>query len=77
MFSEWRIILHLSHPKGLSVNDFIPKDIYLGENMPVIYPRVDKLVQMIKEKGGAVYLLRRILEKLSDKLVFVLAVTML
>ena len=29
--SERRIILDLSHPKGLSINDFIPKDIYLFE----------------------------------------------
>ena len=61
--SERRIILDLSHPKGLSVNDFIPKDIYLGENMPVIYPRVDDLVQMIKEKGRGCLLFKKDLRK--------------
>ena len=30
--SERRIIFDLSHPKKCSVNDFIHKDIYLGEN---------------------------------------------
>ena len=49
--TERRIILDLSHPKGCSVNNFIDKDVYLGEKMPVIYPRVDDLVQMIREKG--------------------------
>ena len=61
--SERRIILDLSHPKKLSVNDFIHKDIYLDEKMPVIYPRVNALVQMSKEKGRGCFCSRKISEK--------------
>ena len=61
--SEQRIILDLSQPKKLSVNDFIHKDIYLDEKMPVIYPRVDDLVQMIKEKGRGCFLFKKDLRK--------------
>ena len=36
---ERLISLDLSYPKGCSFNDFIDKDIYLGEKMPVIYQK--------------------------------------
>lgn len=49
--SERRIILDLSFPKGNSINDFISKDFYLGENIDLVYPKVDDFVQLIKQKG--------------------------
>ena len=47
---ERRVILDLSFPKGLSVNDFISKDEYLGENIEVIYPKVEDFIHLIKVK---------------------------
>ena len=49
--SERRVILDLSFPKGKSVNDFISKDFYLGEQVELIYPKVDDFIQIIKQKG--------------------------
>ena len=48
---ERRVILDLSFPKGLAVNDFISKDEYLGEKIEVIYPKVDDFIHLIKVKG--------------------------
>ena len=41
---ERRVILDLSFPPGNSVNDFISKDIYLGEKIDLAYPNVDDLL---------------------------------
>ena len=49
--SERRVILDLSFPKGKSVNDFVSKDFYLGEQVELIYPKVDDFIQIIKQKG--------------------------
>lgn len=49
--SERRVILDLSFPIGDSVNDFISKEIYLGEKINLTYPKVDDLVGIIKDKG--------------------------
>ena len=48
--SERRVILDLSFPPGLAVNDFINNEEYFGKNIDLIYPRVDDLIQLIKAK---------------------------
>ena len=48
---ERRVILDLSFPHGFSINDFILKDEYLGENIRVLYPKVDDFIEIIKIKG--------------------------
>ena len=48
---ERRVIMDLSFPPGDSVNDKIPKDEYLGEEMVLKYPGVDALVALIKQRG--------------------------
>ena len=53
--SERRVILDLSFPKGSPVNDHISKDVYLGEKVDLVYPKVDDFIQMIKQKGKAVH----------------------
>ena len=58
--TERRIILDLSFPVGFSVNDYISKDDYIGEKVDCIsswslliflLPKVDDLIQLIKQKG--------------------------
>ena len=41
----------LTSPKGDSVNDKIPNNEYLGQEMLLKYPTVDALVDLIKKKG--------------------------
>jgi len=61
--SERRFILDLSFPKGASVNDGIPKDVYLGECVKLQLPSVDKLVELVREKGQGCLLFKRDLKK--------------
>ena len=48
---ERRVILDLSFPRGCSINDFISKDRYLGEEIDLFFPRVDDFIKLIKAKG--------------------------
>jgi len=60
---ERRVILDLSAAGGMAVNVFISKDEYLGEPMTLTYPRVDDLVNLIKEKGRGSLLFKRDLSR--------------
>lgn len=51
-----RVILDLSCPHNHSVNDGIPKEIYLGEKYKLHLPTVDNLVELIKVKGQGCWL---------------------
>ena len=44
-----RAILDLSFPEGASVNDFTPKDSYLGLAIELKFPNVDMLAQRMKK----------------------------
>ena len=55
-----RVILDLSWPKGNSVNSFIDKDSYLGEECVLSLPKLDKLVQIVLSKGKGCLLLKGI-----------------
>ena len=46
-----RVILHLSFPEGSSVNDWTPKDTYLGMNVSLSFPTVDDLAQRMDGLG--------------------------
>ncbi|XP_053372607.1 uncharacterized protein LOC128546268 isoform X1 [Mercenaria mercenaria] len=47
-----RVILDLSFPKdGSAVNDHISKDSYLGEEVLLVFPKIDDFVALIKSKG--------------------------
>ena len=46
-----RIVVDLSFPKGKSVNDGIPRDMYLGEETHLTYPSVDNLIRQIQSIG--------------------------
>ena len=49
---ERRVILDLSFSKsGDAVNDFVPKDSYLGKEVSLKFPKVDDFVALIKQKG--------------------------
>ncbi|XP_033730957.1 uncharacterized protein LOC117320473 [Pecten maximus] len=60
---ERRVILDLSLPKGKSVNSHIPKDSYLGKPINLTYPRVDDLVDLIKDKGKGCHMFKRDLKR--------------
>ena len=49
--TDRRVILDLSYPPGRSVNDFIPKDYYLGIPVKIVFPRVDDLAKRINQLG--------------------------
>ena len=56
--TERRVILDLSFPKGASLNDFISKDEYLGENIELVYPKVDDFIQLIRQKGQGCFFIQ-------------------
>ena len=56
--NERRVIMDLSFPPGDSVNEKIPKDQYLGQDMVLRYPTVDSLVELIKKKGRGCALMK-------------------
>ena len=50
-----RTIIDLSWPKGLSVNDGVTKDPYLGTHFEMHYPSVDHIVDQLNHLGPAAY----------------------
>ena len=62
---ERRVILDLSYPpgSGLSVNDAIPKDSYLGVPGRLHLPSVDNLVSLVKIQGKGCLLYKRDLKQ--------------
>ena len=47
--SERRLVVDLSYPPGCSINDGIPRDTYLGEELCLEYPSVDRMCDMLVE----------------------------
>jgi hypothetical protein len=60
-----RVIMDLSFPTGCSINDNISKDIYLGEKLEVevIYPNIDDLVGILKNKGRGSLMFKKDLKR--------------
>ena len=58
-----RVIVDLSYPIGDSVNSGISKDMYEGEVCSLTFPRVDDLVERIKEKGSGCALFKMDLKR--------------
>ena len=54
-----RIILDLSFPLGSSVNDWMPKDSYLGAPIHLRYPTVDDLVKRVHALGPLCLIFKR------------------
>ena len=50
------VILDLSYPEGSSVNDWTPKDMYLGMTVNLPYPTVDDLAMRMSELGHDRYM---------------------
>ncbi|WAR06634.1 hypothetical protein MAR_022003, partial [Mya arenaria] len=52
-----RVILDLSSVTGCAVNDFVLKDCYLGDEISLVFPKVDDFVRlvMMKGKGALMY----------------------
>ena len=61
--SERRVILDLSYPVGISINDFISKEEYMGEKIDLVYPKVDDFIQLIKQKGRGCLLFKKDLRR--------------
>ena len=55
---ERRVIMDLSFPPGNSVNEKIPKDRYMGQETNLKYPKVDSLVDLVKQKGRGCALMK-------------------
>ena len=66
---ERRVIVDLSFPEGLAVNDGISKDLYLGEKVSVHYPTVDDFVRLIRKKGRNCKIFKRDLRRAYRQLV--------
>ena len=60
---ERRVILDLSFPEGLSVNDCIPKREYLGDSVTLRYAKVDDLGNLIHKKGRSCLMYKRDLKR--------------
>lgn len=56
--TERRVLMDLSFPPGDSVNDKIPKNQYLGEEVRLRYPSVDALVDLVVKKGQGCALMK-------------------
>ena len=65
-----RVIMDLSFPPGNSINDRIPKDSYLGEEISLRYPSVDALTELVREKGRGCALMKSDLKR-AYKQIFV------
>ena len=61
--AERRVILDLSFPEGNSINDYIPKEEYLGGKIDLLYPKVDDFIQVIKQKGRGCLLFKKDLRR--------------
>ena len=61
--TERRVILDLSMPKGNSVNSYINKDIYLGEETNLVFPKVDDFVKLVRSKGKGCLMYKKDLRK--------------
>lgn len=60
---ERRVILDLSFPGGMSVNDGINKHYYLEQPIDLHYPRIDDFVEIIKQKGIGCKIFKRDLKR--------------
>ena len=50
--NERRIILDLSFPKnGTGLNEYVDKDSYLGDNVELVFPKINDFFKLIKGKG--------------------------
>ena len=58
-----RIIADFSYPPGVSVNDGISKEFYLGESVELTYPSVDSLASLLKIHGPGVHIFKKDLRK--------------
>ena len=70
--TERRIILDLSCPRGLAVNNFINNEEYFVRKMDLVYPKVDDFIQLIKAKGRGCLLYKIDLRKAFRQIKFVL-----
>ena len=61
--TEKRIILDLSFPKGNSVNDGVDKSKYLGKDIVLKFPTVDKLAEVMVRKGVGCLMFKRDLKR--------------
>ncbi len=58
--SERRVIVDLNFPHGNSVNSGIRKELYLGNDIILPYPKIDSLVEFVKQKVETVQYLNLI-----------------
>ena len=60
---ERRVIVNLSWPHGMSVNDGISKDVYLGEIIDLHYASVEDVCQLVRKVGAGSVIYKRDLKR--------------
>ncbi|WAR09963.1 hypothetical protein MAR_035039 [Mya arenaria] len=60
---ERRVILDLSSHSGGSVNDCVPKDVYLGESVTLMFPKIDDFVKLVLAKGRGALMYKKDLSR--------------
>ena len=50
--------MDLSFPKGLSINDGVLKDTYLGTNFQMYSPPVDSIIRTLNEIGPLAHIFK-------------------
>ena len=58
-----RVVVDLSYPPFLSVNNGIPKDTYLNEPFSLCLPGTDALQAIIRDKGSGCHLFKKDLSR--------------
>ena len=53
-----RTIMDLTFPKGLSINDGVLKETYLGTKFQMHYPSVDSIIQTLNELGPSAHIFK-------------------
>ena len=61
--AERRVIVDLSWPCGTSVNDGVPRDLFLDKPISLSYPTVDSIVDAVISLGPGCLLYKRDLQK--------------
>jgi hypothetical protein len=64
IITERRVILDLSSKASQgAINDYIDKDSYLGNEVDLIFPKVDDFVQLILAKGTGCLMFKKDLSR--------------
>jgi hypothetical protein len=58
-----RVILDLSSVTKCAVNDYVPKDSYLGDPVSLVFPKIDDFVKLVLAKGKGALMYKKDLSR--------------